>query len=223
MQHAVHSASSQSRSHDCMLHGSVSVVSPQRTPPCWGVRVTLRLRSFTPPPQSALQVLHPLHMSTSQSMGQGKSLHVRSMVRGGQAAPPYAGWMLTLRLSICMPPPHVTVHSPGTHALTSQSATSAVSWLILKISLRIFFAPQISACSSSMLLLHSFIVFSYSAVISTSCEFFIRDCSSASFCFLVAAANLVCSSLRRVSNAAICASRFALSFSHCVSSSFSCS
>merc|ERR1719387_690267 len=219
----VHSASSQSRSHDCMLHGSVSVVSPQRTPPCWGTRVTLRLRSFTPPPQSALQVLHPLQVSISQSMGQGKSLHVRSMVRGGQAAPPYAGWMLTLRLSICMPPPHVTVHSPGTHALTSQSDTSGVSWLILKISLRIFLAPQISACNCSMFPLHSFIVFTYSDVISCNCEFLRRDCSSALFCFCVACASFACSSLSRVSNVSICASRFALSFSHCVSSSLSCS
>merc|ERR1719313_1276106 len=195
---AVQSASSQSRSQDCMLHGSVSVVSPQRTPPCWGVRVTLRVRSFTPPPQSALQVLHPLHISISQSMGQGKSLHVRSMVRGGQAAPPYAGWMLTLRLRSCMPTPHVTVHSPGTQSLTSQSDTSAVRSLILKISLRIFFAPQISACSCSMFPLHSFIVFTYSVVISSSCELLRRDCSSASFCFFVAAANLVCSSFSRV-------------------------
>merc|ERR1719387_978115 len=220
---AVQSASSQSRSHDCMLHGSVSVVSPQRAPPCSGVRITLRVRSFTPPPQSALQVLHPLQVSTSQSTGQGKSLHVRSMVSGGQAAPPYAGWILTLRLSSCMPPPHVTVHSPGTHSLTSQSATRGVRSLILKISLRIFLAPQISAWSCSMFPLHSFIVFSYSAVISTSCELLRRDCSSASFCFFVAAASLVCSSFSRVSNDSICASKFALSFSHCVSNSLSCS
>merc|ERR1719454_1270478 len=185
--------------------------------------MTLRTRCFTPPPQSALQVLHPLQVSTSQSIGQGTSLHTLSMLKGGHSAPPYAGRIEIVRLSICVPPPHVTVHSPGTQSLTSQSDTSAVRSLILNISLRIFFAPQISEWSCSILALHSAIVFTYSSLILTSCWLLRRDCSSASFCFFVAIANSICWSLSLVSKEAICASKFALSSSHRFSVSFSCS
>ena len=93
-------------------------------PPLLGGRVTVRVRIRVPPPHIRLHSLHSPQGLTSQStgMGQGSLLQARVSMSSGQAIPPLPGCRVTVRVRVCVPPPHIRLHSPHSpQGLTSQS------------------------------------------------------------------------------------------------------
>src|SRR5690606_22914385 len=66
------------------------------------------------------------HSLTTQSIAHGDSLHARVSSSTGHAAPPFAASTSTVRVLVCTPPPHVSVHSlHSLHSLTMQSTGSS--------------------------------------------------------------------------------------------------
>jgi hypothetical protein len=86
--------------------------------------VTVRVRVCIPPPHIRLHALHSLQALTWQFTGiaQGWVLHARVSLNGGQARPPLVGGWVTVRVRVCIPPPHIRLHAlHWLQALTWQS------------------------------------------------------------------------------------------------------
>mmetsp|Transcript_28840 Transcript_28840/g.82920 ORF Transcript_28840/g.82920 Transcript_28840/m.82920 type:complete len:272 (+) Transcript_28840:707-1522(+) len=196
------SASSQSASQDCMLHETDSVVSPQGVPSYRTSTSTWRMRSMTPPLHSAEHPLQPLQIESSQSTGQGCSLHRLTARSGGQDMPP-CGLETTFRVSIDVPPPQVAEHSSSCQSVTSQSWKKPELPCILYSSPRIFLRPHISLSKVRMFVLHSFLVSSMSFSRVWCSWPFKRPSSAAPFSPSVEVANFVCSPLCLISNCSI--------------------
>merc|ERR1719247_472499 len=112
--HAVQSLSSQSFSHDWALQATVCEDSPHGLPPCFIALLTSRKRCDTPPPHSALHLLHPFQAPNLQSTGHGCWLQLFTASSGKHPAPPL-GCVMTLRVNFCEPPPQEEEHSSGSH------------------------------------------------------------------------------------------------------------
>jgi len=101
----------------------------QSAPPCCGSIVTVRDRVCDPEQESSrlVQVPHSPQALTSQSMGQGCSLHACVSVKGsGQAAPPQDAGVVTVKSRDWVPPPHSTLQVPHSDQVPTQSTGTLV-------------------------------------------------------------------------------------------------
>lgn len=103
-----------------MLHASTDVSAGHAAPFPVGCVTTVRYLVIVPPPQSTLQVPADCHAETVQSTSHGATLHgaVDCVAPGHVPAVPLGSEVFTIvRMRVCVPPPHATVHA----ALGSQS------------------------------------------------------------------------------------------------------
>lgn len=101
-------------------------------PSCW-VLMTLRVLWYTPvSPQVAEQSVQLDQAETVQGSGHGVLLQNSICISRGQALPPCAGWVFTLRLRNWWPwSPHVSEHAvQSVHEVTSQSTGQALPPLV---------------------------------------------------------------------------------------------
>eukprot|EP00928_Gymnodinium_smaydae_P019670 TRINITY_DN17553_c0_g1_i1.p2 TRINITY_DN17553_c0_g1~~TRINITY_DN17553_c0_g1_i1.p2 ORF type:complete len:121 (+),score=9.81 TRINITY_DN17553_c0_g1_i1:28-390(+) len=110
------------------------------------------MRSFMPPPQSALHSLHPSQSARLQSIGHFCKLHALVFAKGGHFVPPFIGVMI-LRERTTVPFAQLLEHSSASHSDTVQSWKKALVSppCILKSSPRIFFKPHSSPSKFSYL------------------------------------------------------------------------
>jgi hypothetical protein len=102
-------------------------------PPLAAGVVTVRVRVWVPPPQVAEQVDQSLQGLTAQSTGIGHAwvLHVWVSVSAGQAIPPLAGWVVTVRVRVCIPPPQAAEQADQSlQGLTAQSTGTTHAWVL---------------------------------------------------------------------------------------------
>merc|ERR1719189_2439935 len=130
--------------------------SEQGSPPPCGRTFTERPLVLVPPPQSALHPVHSPHDDMTQSTGQGCCSQRRSVLSTGQAIPILPGCAIILRVSRCVPPPHVTEHGSGIQSETSQSLISGAEELpaAVNISVRICRKPHMWLLYSPLLCQH---------------------------------------------------------------------
>ena len=114
---------SQSTGHGSVLHVLDWLVGPpglsvgQRVPPFTGATCTAHARVSTPPPQLTGHELQSSQLPT-QSTGHRSVLHDRVFVSGrpgesaGHAVPPLLGCVAMMNDCDCVPPPHLTEHTP---------------------------------------------------------------------------------------------------------------
>mmetsp|Transcript_115681 Transcript_115681/g.230600 ORF Transcript_115681/g.230600 Transcript_115681/m.230600 type:complete len:297 (+) Transcript_115681:472-1362(+) len=153
--HSVQSFRTQSRSHGWALHGRSCIVSAAGIPPCCASRTTLRCLVLVPPPHAREQRDHEVHRPIKPSMGQGRSLQERMVLRRGHPVSLPEGEKMTLRVMFCIPPaPHSFVQGPMTQSVTWQSpmkppadippaSSSERSFLVLhKVSVRSEICPS---------------------------------------------------------------------------------
>jgi len=120
------------------LHATDRDKAGQATPPLADGVMTVRDCACWPPPHDAEQTPNaPNSLTTQSTTGGGHSCALqRSIcVRGGQAAPPKAGDVTTVRVDVTEPPPHALSHMPSTKALTTQSTGHGCSlhfWVCVK-------------------------------------------------------------------------------------------
>merc|ERR1719454_2153403 len=100
----VHRARVQSRSQDPVLQARDSSGVLHCSPPFFGFTSTLRVRSCTPPSQSAEHPDHPDHSDISQSTGQGYCPQRMYFCRDGHLMPQLSFLITTSRLIRCHPP-----------------------------------------------------------------------------------------------------------------------
>jgi len=88
--------------HAAALHGTFCVRAGQAAPPFAACLVTVRLWGFVPvvPHAVAEQLPESDHPETWQSTGHGGALHGTLCVRDGQAAPPFAAGVVTVRVCV---------------------------------------------------------------------------------------------------------------------------
>jgi len=86
---------------------------PHFLPPLTGILVVLRLRRCEPPLQVFVHLVHFFQAACLQSMGHAFELQADlRFLSFGQPLPPCTGGT-SLRVSNCVPPPHVFVHLEG--------------------------------------------------------------------------------------------------------------
>merc|ERR1719230_2077380 len=121
---SVQRARVQSRSHDMVLHASVSSAVLQAKPPFFGLTMSERVRERTPPSQSAVHLDQPDHSDISQSTGHFFWLHFIVRPNCGHRSPHSSGgWTTTLRLMCCQPPHVYTSVGSGTAGHVSSHST----------------------------------------------------------------------------------------------------
>jgi len=114
--HAVHSETTQSTAHACVLHACSRFVSGHAAPPFDAGVVTVRVLVWTPPPHALEQAPHSDHDDTWHETAQTGAVHAWVSDRAGHAAPPYATGVVTERVRVWTPTaPHVDEHAD--HAL----------------------------------------------------------------------------------------------------------
>ena len=94
--HGVHSSRVQSRSHDMVLHASVSSAVLQEIPPFLGLVISDRVWDRTPPSQSAENFDQPDHSDITQSTGHFFWLHFFVRCRAGHLRPHSSGGSTTI-------------------------------------------------------------------------------------------------------------------------------
>jgi hypothetical protein len=85
-----HVSTAQSTGQGEVEHDCVSLSTGQPTPPFEGLVLMARVRVWVPPPQLTVQDPNDVHVSTTQSMGQGAAEHACTSLKPGQATPPLA-------------------------------------------------------------------------------------------------------------------------------------
>ena len=94
-----------------MLHDVELDKFGHASPPFAGDVVTVRVRVICPPPHDTEHEPQALHADTAQSIGQLPALHDVESVSDGQALPPLAGAVVTVRVRDLLPLPHVVEHA----------------------------------------------------------------------------------------------------------------
>ena len=116
-----------------VLHARISRRAGQAVPPFIGGWVTVRVRNCVPLPHILVQVLHSLQSLTWQFTGIAHDwvLHARVSLSAGQTRPPFIGCWVTVRVRVCVPPPHALLHMPHSlQPLTWQSTGIAHGWVL---------------------------------------------------------------------------------------------
>lgn len=126
--------------HACSLHAWLSLVGPSHSmpPPEAGV-FTVRVRVWVPPPHVFEHVPNALQSFQTQSTGMGHACSLQawlSLVGPSHALPPLDAGVFTVRVRVCVPPPHIFEHVPnavqsfqtqstgGVHAASLQALVS---------------------------------------------------------------------------------------------------
>jgi hypothetical protein len=83
--------------------------------------VIVRVCVCTPPPHVLEQADQADHSETPQSIGHAAVLHAWFWFKAGQAVPPLAADVTTVRVWVCEPPPQRVEHADhADHSLTTQ-------------------------------------------------------------------------------------------------------
>jgi hypothetical protein len=108
--------------HALVLHTAFCDVAEHLSPPNFGCVVTLRALDLMPPPHFLLHELHFAHEPILQLTGHFFVLHFCDFLSAGHFLPPLAALVVTLRLVVCVPPPHFLEHDgQPAHGDTAQS------------------------------------------------------------------------------------------------------
>jgi hypothetical protein len=124
-------------SHACALQTCDSIKAPQLAPPCAAGMVTPRVRYSTPPSHSSEQTPQSLQAPAMQATGHSCTLQGVDSSRSGHATPPFADGVVTPRVRVWVPVPHVVVQALGApQADTTQSTAQATApqgslWVVL--------------------------------------------------------------------------------------------
>ena len=111
-----------------MPHVCVSLRLAHVAPPCCVAVAMERERVCAPPPHDAVQSPQALQPVTTQSIGQAWVLHSRVSDACAQATPPCCDAVVTERVRIWLPVPHVSEHEvQPLHAVWTQSTGHAAS------------------------------------------------------------------------------------------------
>jgi hypothetical protein len=127
--HVLNSDTVQCTGHPPRLQVPCSVVAPHATPPKPAAVVTVRERDLVPWAQVIVHALQSVHVPITQSTGHACTLHPCDSSSTGQATPPSAGCVVTVRERVCEPVPHDLVQldhaSKPPQAETTQSTGQA--------------------------------------------------------------------------------------------------
>lgn len=102
----------QSMGHGAVLHAWSSSRCLQTSPPWTGCVTTLRARCCVPLPHVAVHGDHAVNELTSQWMGHGLELQSLCSEESPQGAPPKEASLMSRRMRISVPPPHVCEQLP---------------------------------------------------------------------------------------------------------------
>jgi hypothetical protein len=108
----------------CRLQACVLMSVGQLAPPLDGFVVTVRDRVCEPMPHVTLQDPKEPQLETAQSTGEHAAvLHDWTLLSVGQLEPPLVGYVVTVRVCVWLPPPHVTLHDPNEPQLETAQLT----------------------------------------------------------------------------------------------------
>jgi len=117
-----HSPMTASTGHLSVLHAPTSVPVAQPLPPNADAMSMPRVRVRLPPPQLWLQAPQLAQAPITQSIGHSVVLQVPLAESGGQRAPPKLAGIISKRMRVRVPPPHVALHVlHEPHDVASQS------------------------------------------------------------------------------------------------------
>jgi len=124
--HADQPLTTQSTGQACVLQACVWAKGGHALPPKAGFTVMVRVCVRMPPLHGLVQVDQDDHGPTAQLIGQACVLQACCSDVAGHAAPPLADCVVTERVRVCLPPPHVAeqadqVDQPLTAQLTGQA------------------------------------------------------------------------------------------------------
>jgi hypothetical protein len=119
----VHADTTQFMGHAASAHDRSSTSDDgQASPPNVAAVVMERACDWTPVPQLLLHLVHADHCETVQCTGHTTGSHILTFPKTGQTMPPCCIGVAMIRLRLCAPIPHVTVHAlHSSHSDTTQS------------------------------------------------------------------------------------------------------
>jgi hypothetical protein len=96
--------------HTPKLHACVSLSASHAAPLLAGATTTLRVRRESPGPHICEQAPHVVHALSWQSIGHAAGAHASLSLSGGHEAPLHCASVVTVRVCVRVPLPHVTEH-----------------------------------------------------------------------------------------------------------------